>query len=131
MRAGGGWLVHASPRRAPAPVLPAAARTHFVTITGPSLGQDCFSLNCCSINWRGVGRWEHLARWSKEAAPSRDGGKATLAPGWTLIQVTRRIQRSTYAGILVADPALALPGSAQPRLTVFLHPLPAHRDKDD
>lgn len=38
----GGAPACASPRRAPALALSPAARTHFVTITGPSLGPDCF-----------------------------------------------------------------------------------------
>lgn len=38
----GGAPASASPRRAPALALSPAARTHFVTITGPSLGPDCF-----------------------------------------------------------------------------------------
>lgn len=38
----GGAPASASPRRAAALALSPAARTHFVTITGPSLGPDCF-----------------------------------------------------------------------------------------
>ena len=39
----GGAPTSASPRRAPARARSPGARTHFVTITGPSLGLDCFS----------------------------------------------------------------------------------------
>ena len=38
----GGAPTSASLRCAPALALSPAARTHFVTITGPSLGPDCF-----------------------------------------------------------------------------------------
>lgn len=37
-----GASASASPHRAPALALSPAARTHFVTIKGPSLGPDCF-----------------------------------------------------------------------------------------